>query len=101
MAQDLVDATELQQKIRAGLESLNPEHRFGKFNTHVPCRILTCVGTIVLDRSRKYLGDPTRFLIGPGGRDQMTDVEEYYCSSCCISYHHLPELPRGELIKMG
>lgn len=69
--------------------------KLGKHDTKVPCQT-QCKGTIMEERSRRYLGDPMHAIIGPGYKNQLTLVVEYYCSRCGIMYHHLPEPARDE-----
>jgi hypothetical protein len=67
------------------------EDGMGVKSTGINCRSGNCSGIIVQEKTKQYLGDHGRFIIGPGGASQMTTVTVLYCPNCGVMYHHLPK----------
>jgi hypothetical protein len=50
-----------------------------------------CQGKVIGRISREYRGDPMHRIIGPGGRNQMTNVHHgFHCSRCGLRYEFPP-----------
>lgn len=62
----------------------------GTHDTGIPCVIPSCEGSVMKEVCYKYFGDPRQLILGPGGRHQYTTVATFYCSTCGVSYHHMP-----------
>lgn len=53
---------------------------------------VVCEGKVIARITHEYLGDPMNFILGPGGRNQMSRIHHgWHCTICGLRYEFLPK----------
>jgi len=82
----LASLTRREMKNReTGFDELDLEETHdGIFPTSSICPV--CGGRVVRHTTSQYFGDPLNQIMGPGSRNQMTTVTQYYCETCKVIF---------------